>query len=137
MNSEQRVTILETRLEKLTAMLEMGGGIAGATGYYVALITQSSTSDPTIDEIVNTTASTVTAARIGAGTYTLTFSVDIFLSNYAHITVGGIGVHDQICNARLTGISPSVVTVYTGDMGGAAIDDVLDNATIMIVLFEG
>ena len=50
----------------------------GAPLVYGGTISQSVTSDPTINETINTTGATFTATRTGVGTYDLTCSTTLF-----------------------------------------------------------
>lgn len=73
-------TKMMTALRTAQAIAVLGGG--GNYLFYAALITQTGTSAPTIaDAYTNLTGLTMTTARTGVGTYTLTPSNSAILNN--------------------------------------------------------
>jgi len=112
---------------------------------YIALITQSGTSDPVVVECENTTGETVTWTRNGEGTYNASITNSIFTSKTSvNVSYGGIapiggynGIPICVTGQRLTS---SVVQLKTygapikiGVLQDPEIDDnLLYNATVRI-----
>lgn len=116
---------------------------APLNGYliYDAVISQTGTSAPTATVGQNTMGGTMTWARSGVGTYTLTCSVAAFTANKTQIFIGPpLGETSTITIISAVRTSTTVITVRTqqtsADAGGLAdIDAVLTEKAIRIVVF--
>lgn len=115
---------------------------------YVALITQSGTSDPVVVECENTTGETVTWTRNGEGTYNASITGSIFTSKTAvNVSYGGIapiggydGIPICVIGQRLTSSVVQLKTygapIKVGVLQDPEIDDnLLYNATVRIQIY--
>ena len=81
---------------------------------YVALISQTGAAAPTVDALLqNTTGSSFTWARTGAGTYTITASSALFLANKTVCFLNNGSAAAETLNIRWTRTSDTVITITT------------------------
>lgn len=78
------VATLDTSVAALTADNPL------AIKVYVGAITQSSTSTPTLTEVLNTTGATVTASYGGVGKYRIKFSTSVLTASKTHCEIPGV-----------------------------------------------
>lgn len=100
-----------------------------------ALVTQAGVAIPTMVVHTNTLGGgTLTWARQGAGAYTLTSSVAVFLVNKTHVKGG---VYDQATGKMLSGVrtSDTVLTFKHGIAAGAA-SDVFADVPLEVIVYE-
>lgn len=101
------------------------------------LLTQAGTANPTFNTLNRSTIGTLTWARTGVGTYTLTGPAGSFpASSAGHGTVINSGVYDQATGKSLTGVrtSDTVLTFKHGIAAGAA-SDIFADVPVEILIF--
>jgi hypothetical protein len=101
---------------------------------YIALLTQSSTQDPSANVLANSIG-TLTAARTGTGVYTLTSADAVFTENQTTIKIAST----ESCVVSAVRTSDTVVTIKTEliDGSGVAVADAkLNDNVIEIEVFD-
>jgi len=100
---------------------------------YVAIINQSSTSDPTATVISNELGGTVTLNYVSVGSYTATLT-GAFTTNK---TIVSITSGNSSVSASLFGYSSDSDTIRFGsyDLSGSAKDGIIENSTFIIRVY--
>lgn len=102
---------------------------------YVALISQSSTSAPTLTIIKNDFSGTITASRNGAGDYTLTNSLAEFTANKTTAAIdNSTNYAVKFTGATRTG--NTTISLATFNSGGSAADTLLLNDILTIEVYS-
>jgi hypothetical protein len=90
--------------------------VTAAYTVYTALVTQASTNAPTAKILQNTTGATLTWARTGSGTYTITASGNAFTSNKT-LVFYNLGEYAFSIGQPWTRTSDTVITISLGGDG--------------------
>ena len=118
----QRVTDENGETKNLTknftvSQIAAFANVTAAYTVYTALITQASSAAPIATILQNTTGDTLTWARTGAGTYTVTSSTALFTANKTAVFLNvGNGEANQML--MWTRTSSSVITLTTNGSDG-------------------
>lgn len=101
---------------------------------YVAVLSQSGSSDPTVDAVINNTfTGGITITRASTGVYSLTSASSEFVSGKTLATISnGINGNGQVGSQYNT---ISIVTVSTRNSAGAATDSILSGATLIVRVY--
>lgn len=96
---------------------------------WMANASQSGTGAPTLSgvQVNSDSVSTPTAARLGAGDYTLTFDVNLFSVSYYHYFYGNTVPLGHIA---LSKAANNILSIKTFDLTGAPADNILNNSLI-------
>lgn len=102
---------------------------------YVALVSQSGTSNPTSNIINNTLSGTPTLDRTGTGSYTLTLAGE-FTSGTTNCNIGSVNTSFETSDAaNIYRVSDDIVEISTGVIYGSPADDILSNTSIQIIIY--
>ncbi len=122
-----------------TKNFSVGSVVSAGLGYtcYTALISQSGVNNPTATEIQNNTTSTFTWFRTGAGTYTVTSSINL------NFTGGKTIVFINYGNPSSDGLPPkwsitsdTIITVTTQDETSVLDDGLLASGAFEIRIYS-
>jgi len=105
---------------------------------YAVFITQSETNNPTVVVLENTSTISLTWARTGVGTYTLTNSANHFTLNKTIPNSNPELYVDSVTGNKITAVrtSANVVTITTTDSSDVAIDGALTDRYFEVVVFK-
>jgi len=113
-----------------------GGGIPGATSYFIAKINQSGESEPpTVTIVQNTTEYTISlVGTLGIGRYFITFSGDIFDStNVIFLSTNFAGNNEWLIHYEVSLFD--TLALYSSEIGASWVDDAFVDASLMIIFF--
>ena len=96
--------------------------VATGLGYtsYAALLTQNAANPPVATVLKNDTGVTLTWARTGVGTYTVTAPSGIFTSNKTMVFVNQGGALEGLVTWIRTSATVITIQTWNGGLGGAA-----------------
>jgi hypothetical protein len=100
---------------------------------YAALLTQTGTSDPSATVLTNTLGEVPTYAYVSAGRYELNITGTLFLQNKTAVWFGASRNSSGVVEMLYDGSSK--ITIYTRDLAGSAIDEVLNYTYIEVRVY--
>ena len=95
---------------------------------WVGLVSQNGSGDPTFNEKENILGATITFARISAGKYSITSSVDIFVTGKVFFLATSGATANNDCFLGVIGVSANTINFFNYSIGSGYQDDFTDTS---------